>query len=148
MVDFEFKQAREGFWDLEIEDGEFLETSTLETALLFSLFTDARANDDQERLPLKRRGWLGSQQLHFDYEDQGSKLWFFDQTRISEQNLSEMSSYTNQALAWILKEGRADSISVSARKVAALNSASKVVIDVKLLGDKPLQRDFSFSFRQ
>ena len=92
--------------DLQREDG-------LDTAILVSLFSDARVREDE--LPpgqTWRRGWWGD-----SIEDEptvtGSKLWLLRREKATEEVLVRARGYIREALRWMIQEGVAVAVNVN-----------------------------------
>jgi phage gp46-like protein len=84
----------------------------LETAVLLSLFTDARAADD-DRLPgMKedRRGWWAA--------PMGSRLWLLAREVATNEVRLRAQDYCRDALQWMIEDGVADQIEVTAEYAA------------------------------
>ena len=96
--------------DLGTEDG-------LQTAVLISLFTDARLPDD--RAPNDgsgdRRGWWPEE---LDAAPKyGSLLWTLDRSKHSEETRRRAEEYAKEALQWLVDEKIAAAVSVVAEFV-------------------------------
>ncbi len=92
---------------------------TLATAIIVSLFTDARARPD-DGLPSgesDRRGWVGDT-LAEDGDRIGSRLWLLRRAKQTEETRRRAVDYAREALAWIVRRGMARTIEVSAQWVA------------------------------
>jgi phage gp46-like protein len=91
----------------------------LTTAVILSLFLDARARPDDE-LPDgaagDRRGWVGDA---FALEDRiGSRLWLLTRAKQTEETRRRAEDYATEALAWLIEDGLATGITVNAAWVA------------------------------
>lgn len=99
-------------YSVELED-------TLNTAVIVSLFTDRRANRD-DVLPLNqasRRGWLGDE-LGGDVPDPwGSALWLVLVGKADDTALERARFAAQEALAWLIRDGIASRIDVTAEWV-------------------------------
>ena len=91
--------------DLQAEEG-------LDTAILISLFTDARVREAE--LPpghTWRRGWWGD-----DVEDEpdstGSKLWLLRRSKATPEVLVRARGYIREALQWLIRDGVAVELDV------------------------------------
>ncbi len=102
--------------DLAIEGGDLAAESSLASALMLSLFTDARATDDE----LARfggddaRGWWGDSLSDVDGDEYGSKLWLLQREKQTGETLARAKTYAEQALAWLISDGIADAVNVTA----------------------------------
>ena len=97
--------------DLAIEDG-------LKSAVITSLFTDARCSKDE--LPeweTDRRGWWGDGLDDLDGKKvrRGSKLWLLAREKQTEATRQRAQDYASEALAWLVEEGAAEAVSVTAQ---------------------------------
>jgi phage gp46-like protein len=91
----------------------------LTSCVILSLFLDARARPDDE-LPDSaggdRRGWLGDA---FAATDRiGSRLWLLTRAKQTEETRRRAEDYAAEALAWLVEDGLATSVSVTAEWVA------------------------------
>lgn len=94
--------------DLVSEDG-------IRTAVIISLFTDRRAND--EELPeneKSKRGWWGDLFPDVEGDQIGSKLWLLSREKRTNETLNRAIDYAEEALGWMTDDGLADSVSVGA----------------------------------
>lgn len=97
------------------------------TAVIISLFTDARAHDDDplpdERVgvPGDRRGWWGDclpdAQGERTLESIGSRLWLLWREKDLDSVVARARQYAEEALAWLAREGHVSSLSVSVERV-------------------------------
>jgi phage gp46-like protein len=103
-------------FSLQLED-------TLQTAIIQSLFTDARAQDD-DALPAgmtDRRGWLGEEfasgGIDAAQDAWGSRLWLIYQGKATGDVLERARFAAEQSLQWMLRDGVASRIEVSTQWV-------------------------------
>ncbi|MGG5811480.1 phage GP46 family protein [Falsiroseomonas sp. CW058] len=99
-----------GDWQLT-GDGALLTAAALETAVIVSLFTDARA-DPGDRLPpgeTDRRGWWGNALG----DPVGSRLWLLRRSKRLPETLALARDYIREALAWLVEDGLADRVEVA-----------------------------------
>lgn len=84
----------------------------LKTAVIISLFSDARAGDDDE-LPFgetDRRGWWGDMLAGANGPKLGSKLWLLQREKHTTEVLRRAESYAKDALQWLIDDGIAASV--------------------------------------
>jgi phage gp46-like protein len=95
--------------------GALASDDALQTAVVLSLFLDARARPD-DGAEGHRRGWVGDA---FTPEDRvGSRLWLLKREKHTEETRRRAEDYANEALAWLVDAGLATSVSVTAAWVA------------------------------
>lgn len=99
---------------LALEDG-------LQTAIILSLFTDARADRDA-KLPLQqtdRRGWVGDEFMTATQgaraEAWGSALWLIYISKVTPDVLERARFAAQEALAWLVRDGIASRVVVTAQ---------------------------------
>lgn len=108
--DFSADIALAGY-DLQADDG-------LQTAVILSLFTDRRADDD-DVLPGgdDRRGWWADAWPAEPADRFGSRLWLLSREKQTNQVLIRAREYTEEALAWLVDDGVAQQVQVEASVV-------------------------------
>lgn len=83
-------------------DGDILTDDFFDTSLLYSFFGERRANASEIIEPQLRRGWIGSEDKDFE---NGSKLWLFEQARLTQSNLNRIEDEARKALEWLVEDG-------------------------------------------
>jgi len=102
--------------DFSVKNGDLESDSSLETAVIISLFTDKRASDDDPLLDERnqdRRGWWGdliSPDVQGD--EIGSKLWLLDREKTVPGIFEKVKKYINDALQWLIEDGVASNVEV------------------------------------
>ena len=109
--------------DLLLANGALATDDGMRTAILISLFTDARAADDAE-LPEAgddRRGWWGDALADGSGIDAGtardanrigSLLWLLARSKITDRVLQQAHQACYDALSWLLRDGVAAALRV------------------------------------
>jgi phage gp46-like protein len=99
-VDVDYDISFDAAGDIETDD--FFDTS-----ILYSLFGERRANASEILEPRQRRGWIGNEDKDFE---NGSKLWLFEQARLTQSNLNRIEDEAKKALQWLVDDGYAISV--------------------------------------
>lgn len=104
-----------GHADVAVDDDDLLADGGLHTALLLSLFTDRRAEED-DALPSEggdRRGWWGDEFAEVEGDRFGSRLWLLGRSarRVDVPRLVEDAA--REALAWLVEDAVAERIDVT-----------------------------------
>jgi phage gp46-like protein len=87
----------------------------LDTAVILSLFTDARARaGDVTPAPDDLRGWWGDAYATPAGDNIGSRLWLLTRRKQLPAVLNEARSYAEEALRWMLRDRIASRIEVLA----------------------------------
>lgn len=133
--------------DIEVARGALTTDDGLRTAILISLFTDARAGDD-DALPepgADRRGWWANAFPRNGGEGElGSKLWLLGRAKTTAETLARAQDYAREALGWIVADGIAAAVDVSVERQTGVDM-ERLAIGVTL--DRPTgpaQRKYDF----
>lgn len=132
--------------DLLLSGGTLATDDGMRTAILISLFTDARASDDAA-LPEDgddRRGWWGDQfaagagpdaGTADDRNRIGSLLWLLGRAKVTTGNLQLARQSAEAALGWIVRDRLAAAVSVEVEAQRIEGVRQRLAIGVKL--DRP-----------
>lgn len=92
---------------------------TLQTAIILSLFTDRRAGRDDVLPPRQtdRRGWMGDEFVGADNDAWGSALWLIYTGKAVDDVLDQARFAAKEALAWLVRDGIASQVDVTAEWV-------------------------------
>lgn len=101
--------------DLSLETTGVASDKTLETSVLLSLFSDRRAMDDELILGnTDKKGWWGDMYADVDKDQIGSKLWLLAREKMLPATLVKAEEYAKESLQWMIDDGVASSIEVTA----------------------------------
>ncbi len=118
-----------GGGDLELSQGDLVRETGLRTAILVSLFSDARAPEDLALLPdgsNDPRGWWAE-----DSGDPfGSLLWLEDRGKVTDESAEKMRSAAENGLAWLVSEGLASAVRV--RSVLTRGETPRVELAIEI----------------
>lgn len=106
--------------DLSVIGAALKPDAGLETAVVLSLFTDARA-EDGDRLPddeTDPRGWWGDVAATVDGDRFGSRLWLLKREKQTQETLNRARTYAEEALAWLIDDGIATAVLVEAEWIS------------------------------
>lgn len=102
-------------------DGKlYRETSSLETAIRLSLFTDSRAQDGDDLpdnpgfLGDDLRGWWGDAFISDENGSLGSRLWTLKRSALTGETRQRARDYALEALSWLVEIGISSSVEVDA----------------------------------
>lgn len=122
--------AASGAIDMAIAGGQLVVHDGMRSAILVSLFTDARARAD-DPLPepgADRRGWWGDCALRADGDETGSRLWLLSREKIVPATLIRAREYVEEALAWLVEDGIASAVAVEVETIRPQTLAIGVTI--------------------
>ncbi len=99
-------------FDIALDGADVATDDTLKTAIMICLFTDRRAEDDDE-IPDgtdNRRGWWDDPTL-------GSRLWLLSRAKAVPETLTDARKYAIEALQRLIDEGVITTVDVTAEWV-------------------------------
>lgn len=107
-----------GEGDLEELPGDLATDPGLGTAVFISLWTDRRADDDDELDdPEDRRGcWMDILEEDTEPDYIGSKLWQIIRSTSTQENMLKAKEYAEECLAWMIEDEVAISIDITVLK--------------------------------
>ncbi|MCE8027551.1 phage GP46 family protein [Halomonas daqingensis] len=106
----------DGALDLALLDGDLETDDGLRTAVALSLLCDRRAEPD-DIIPDgtgNRRGWWADAISDRDGDRWGSRLWLLDREKALPEVRSRAEAYAREALDWLLEDGVAAEVEVTA----------------------------------
>ncbi|QPT08575.1 phage GP46 family protein [Sphingomonas paucimobilis] len=106
--------AADLLFDLALTGGQLATDDGLRTAIAISLFTDARAAED-DVLPeggADRRGWWGDVVPPVEGDTIGSRLWLLRRSKITAATVQRAREYAAEAVAWLLADRVASTVEV------------------------------------
>lgn len=108
-IDATLQRLDGGTYDLKIGfDGDLETEDSFDAAILVSLLADARASESEVPEASRRRGWIGNE-LTPGFE-LGSKLWLYEQSRVTRTTLNGIQDAARLALRWLVDEGYAAAV--------------------------------------
>lgn len=114
-------------------DGDLATDEGLTSAVIISLFTDARARDE-DVLPdtvdalADRRGWWGDEVDTTPGDRIGSRLWLLDREKRLPSVLQRARAFADESLAWLVEDGVAKSVAVSAE----LRGTDQIALSIEI----------------
>lgn len=87
----------------------------LARSVMISLFSWARAHDDDDVEGRRRYGFWGD--TYGDPgERTGSRLWLLRRQKITSKTVERLRTYADEALRWLVDDGVADDVTVTAER--------------------------------
>lgn len=133
--------AEAKFFDLAMEDGDLATDEGLETAVMLSLYTDRRAEED-DTLPdgtNDRRGYWAdayNDRLH------GSRLWLLDREKELDNVPRRAEEYAREALEWLIEDEVASEVIAEATNVR--RGVLLLRIQIRRGDQSTLERQFEY----
>jgi phage gp46-like protein len=130
--------------DFGVAGGDLMTDDGLKTAVIISLFTDARVRAD-DPLPADgdRKGWWGDALPAVQGDEIGSRLWLLAREKFLPSVVARAREYATEALAWLLRDGIAATVEVFAEAIRPQTLAIAVEI-TRPGGPGRLRYDFTW----
>ena len=129
-------------YDISILNGDLKECDDLDSAVIISLFTWARASAGEVDENAPRFGWFGDKIDADNTDSTGSKLYLLKRKKITNQTIMDSREYIEQALQWMIEDGVATEIKVEVERNASdVNRADALVQIVR--GDRSRTMEFN-----
>ncbi len=131
--------------DIAVAAGDVVMDVGLQTAVIISLFSDRRAEDD-DKLPdqtASRRGWWGDA-LDESGEGRriGSRLWLLGREKQLPEIVAKAKEYAAESLKWLVDDGVASDVQVDAKIVAQ----GVLGLSIQIFRPKTDPAKFAYSF--
>jgi phage gp46-like protein/photosystem II stability/assembly factor-like uncharacterized protein len=121
-------------FDLNIFNGDIIRDDDLQTAVIISLFSDARATDDDMQGRFDNpRGWFAG--------EVGSLLWLLERAKTTD-DLKRYEDAAAESLQWLVSDGVAESVSVS----IARSDTYAYSVSVEIKKPKNLVHKYQFAW--
>lgn len=88
----------------------------LRRSVFNSLFSWARADDSDELPADSKEGWWGDAYADIEGDRFGSKLWLLSRSKVTSEVILLAQSYAEEALAWLVTDGIAKTVTVTAEE--------------------------------
>ena len=111
----------------------------LPRAIINSLFSWRRAEDDDDLPGTSKEGWWADS-FDNDRDKFGSRLWLLSRSKITEETLLRAEEYAQEALQWLVDDGVAVSIDVKAER----GDAGR--LDLTVTVSRPEEKDLTARF--
>ncbi|WP_052702418.1 phage GP46 family protein [Marinomonas sp. S3726] len=105
----------------------------LNNAINISLFTDARADDD-DSIPdgtNDKRGYWGDIDLEDD-QSLGSKLWLLKRSKLTHETLNLMNDYITEAVEWLVVDEHLLAITATVERDVSNKNQANFLLDCQL----------------
>lgn len=153
MTDIALVFKDNGLIDLDFDGSDLVLDEGLETAVLVSLFVNARATVEQ--LPLGETslgGFWGDVVTEVEGDATGSLLWLLQREKALDSVAVKARDYARQALQWFIDDNVASSVEVRAeirRDTIPENPCLRLEIDIaRPQGDESLKFDILWQAQQ
>ncbi len=128
------------------EDGSLLMDEGLDTAVLISLLSDRRAEED-DPLPTddgNRRGFWGDSLLYPKSDRLGSRLWLLGREKKLPEVLRRAEDYASEALPWLTEDAHATKVEAKASS-SPDNNILALAVTATLPGGRTQRTDITIS---
>jgi phage gp46-like protein len=128
---------QENGYDYDLRDGTVTTGDDLKSMVIYCLFTDARAGDDDALPPetSDQRGWPGDTYSDFNW---GSRLWLLQREKLTAETVNRVRDYAKEALKPLVSYRYAKSYQVTTRR------AGRDTVTMEITITKPDNRQISY----
>ena len=131
-IDVKLTQGEDGVYDIGLDaNGELELDYGFGTTIGLSISGERRATAAEVPTPENRRGWIGNILSDIPGFEAGSKLWLLKQARLTPATVTAAKNYTQDALQWMIDDGFAKTITVTAEQ----QGVSKIVAAIDIDGE-------------
>lgn len=110
--DLKVNQQDNGIWDLSLTSSGDLEgCDCFDASITYAILGERRASESEVLISQNRRGWIGNEGKIFE---NGSKIWLFEQSRLTRTILNDIQSSALDALNYLVDDGMATRITAEA----------------------------------
>lgn len=135
-----------GSADIVMIDDDLASDRGLETAVILSLFTDRRAEDDDVPPSGDERDRRGSWMDEFaavEGDRMGSRMWLLDRSKRTNETARKCEEYVREATAWMIEDSVVESIGVETELTA---TALLYAVTLHRPGRSPLSLRFAHAW--
>ena len=111
-MDIALVQDSNGKFDIAMDGHDLKTDQGFRTKVIISLFTDARAHDD-DVLPSDDNDKRGHWAETYGDSIKGSRLWLLERAKETQDTLDKAKEYAEEALVWFVEEGIAQTVKVT-----------------------------------
>ncbi len=109
--------------DISFKDGDMVRENGLSTAVLMSMFTDRRDNNE--------RGWWGDQ-VSIEQDQIGSRLWTLERASTTIETIVLAKEFIEESLQWILDDGVVAAIVVTVERQGNKTNGDRLAVQIEV----------------
>ncbi|MFP3944636.1 MAG: phage GP46 family protein [Alphaproteobacteria bacterium] len=118
-------------FDIAVSEGDLVTDEGLRTAVIVSLFTDARTSGEDDDVPgTDKGGWWG-EKLEDGNSRWGSRLWLLRRAKLTAGLPRLVEEWAAEALAWMVDQGVAERVEAVA-EVTPAEGGARLTLTVTL----------------
>lgn len=122
------------------DDGDLNSVDDFSTSIDLSVLTNQRASSTEVPQAENRRGWIGDLTPITDGFQVGSKLWLFEQSRLTQETVNDIRNAVQEGLQWIVDKGQAERVEVDAEMIGS--SGVRITATI-FVGNNRIKRYFT-----
>jgi phage gp46-like protein len=130
------------------EDSTIVEERDLETAVYLSLWCNAPALPDDDAPDGGTRQGFWADALQSEGDVWGSRLWLLARSKLTDDALVDAKTYAEEALAWLVHDGVARAVTVTASRTDLTPETKGILIDVLIYKPNGERPEFSWAWDQ
>ncbi len=128
--------------DIALDAPGLLTGDELQSGITISIFTDARANDDDlVELADDKRGWFADSFNPIRNDKIGSRLWLLRRAKLTNETIVKAREYVLEATRWLIDDSVASTVNVVCEKT------NNSTLGIQVVVQKPSgSQTFNFSY--
>ncbi len=139
-IDAVLQELPGGIYDIKIGfDGDIETADSFDTYIIVALLSDKRADASEMADPARRRGWIGNE--HTPGFELGSKLWLFEQSRLTGLVANAIQTEAVDALQSMVDEDLA--VAVRGAEVELTADGPRLAVTIERSPSEVEKRFFS-----
>lgn len=103
-----------GGLDISLAGADLAADYSLGTTIMLSLLCDSTAQSHEVSTGIDRRGWWADVFAENSGDEFGSRLWLLEREKVLPETVQRARRYVREALQWMLDDGLATDVAVSA----------------------------------
>lgn len=129
-----------GLFEIAKKGGDFDTVDGFETAILVSLFTNARRDESDISNPLNRGGWIGNWRTAKRPRELGGLCWTVEHERLTREVLNIARENAKNALAWMIDDGLCRNVEVMTEP----QNQSKIQYNIAITSRDGIKYDYIY----
>ena len=126
-IDAVLEKGVTSYYDISFDElGDIKTEDFLDTSIIMSLLTDARATASEVPLSQDRRGWIGDEGTNFN---SGSKIWLYSQARRDRATINGIENAGENCLEWMVDE----EIALEVSATSSFTTTSGIGLNITLV---------------
>ena len=145
-IDIRLTQDSQNIFDINFDStGDFDMVEGFDTSLQVSIFAERRAAESEVPDAIRRRGWIGNTLSDIPDFEIGSKIWLYEQAKLTNDTLNGVLDAATTATQWLIDDGFATNITAT---IVGDSPASSISLKMTIFADSSQVEERFFTLWQ